>query len=193
MARARQTCAFSTRFTARFCTTVSRPDIGSNCTGGLPRARRLPMANGEIAAELADHYSRANDKSKAVKSFQLAGEQAVAKGADNAAIEQLGAALELVAKLPDDQTSRLQEMRLRILIGPSLTAVKGLGSSETAANYTRALELCQLAGDTSALFEALSGLWTFHLVRAELREAEALAQQLLASACESKDGPHLAF
>ena len=72
-------------------------------------------------------------------------------------------------------------------------AVKGLGSSDTAANYTRALELCQLTGDNSALFEALSGLWTFHLVRAELREADALVQQLLASADESKDDSHLAF
>jgi predicted ATPase len=147
----------------------------------------------EIAAELADHYSRANDKSKAVKYFQLAGEQAVAKGADNAAIGQLGAALELTSKLPDDRATRLQEMRLRILIGPSLMAVKGQASSETGANYTRALALCELAGDISALFEALSGLWVFHLVRAELREADALAQQLLASAHESKDDSRLAL
>ena len=84
-------------------------------------------------------------------------------------------------------------MRLRILIGPSLMAVKGLGSSETAANYMRASELCRLTGDTSALFEALSGLWTFHLVRAEHREAGALVQQLLASTLESKDNSHLAF
>ena len=144
-------------------------------------------------AELAHQYRRAGNPEKAIEYLRRAGEQAAAKGADSGAIAQLGAALELVAKLPDDQTSRLQEIRLRILIGPSLMAVKGLGSSETAANYTRARELCQLAGDTSALFEALSGLWTFHLVRAELREADALGQQLLASARESKDDSHLAF
>jgi predicted ATPase len=148
---------------------------------------------GEIATELAHHYTRANDKNKAIHYFQLAGEQAAAKGADGATLAQLGAALELVAKLPDDPTSRLQEIRLRILIGPSLMAVKGLGSSETAANYTRASELCRLAGDTAALFEALSGLWTFHLVRAEHSEAGALVQQLLASTLESKDNSHLAF
>jgi adenylate cyclase len=72
-------------------------------------------------------------------------------------------------------------------------AVKGQGSSETYANYARALELCQLTGDTSDLFEALSGLWVFHLLRAELREADALAQQLLASARESKDDSRLAY
>jgi predicted ATPase len=143
--------------------------------------------------ELAHQYRRAGNLEKAIEYLRQAGEQAAAKGADSGAIAQLGAALELVAKLPDDHASRLQEMRLRILIGPSLMAVKSLGSSETVANYTRARELCQLAGDTSALFEALSGLWTFHLVRAEHREADALVQQLLASARESKDDSHLAF
>jgi class 3 adenylate cyclase/predicted ATPase len=147
----------------------------------------------DYLAELAHQYRRAGNTEKAVEYLRRAGEQAAAKGADSGAIAQLGVALELVAKLPDDRTSRLQEMRLRILIGPSLMAIKGLGSSETAVNYTRALELCQLVGDNSALFEALSGLWTFHLVRAELREADALVQQLLSSARESKDDSHLAF
>jgi len=144
-------------------------------------------------AELAHQYQRAGNPEKAIEYLRRAGEQAAAQGADSGAIAQLGAALELVAKQADDHPSKLQEMRLRILNGPSLMAVKGLGSSETAANYTRAVELCQLAGDTSALFEALSGLWTFHLVRAELREADVLVQQLLASARESEDDSHLAF
>ena len=152
-------------------------------------ARRLD----DHLAELAHQYHRAGNPEKAIEYLRRAGEQAAAQGADSGAIAQLGAALELVAKLADDHTSRLQEMRLRILIGPSLMALKGLGSAETAANYTRAVELCQLAGDTSALFEALSGLWTFHLVRAELRQADALVEQLLASARESKDDAHLAF
>jgi tetratricopeptide (TPR) repeat protein len=64
-------------------------------------------------------------------------------------------------------------------------SVKGQGSSETGANYQRALELCELVGGTSARFDALWGLWVFHLSRAELGRAAELAQQLLASA--SKD------
>jgi len=72
-------------------------------------------------------------------------------------------------------------------------AVKGQGSSETGANYTRALELCRQTVDTPLLFEALSGLWIFHLVRAEYPEAAGLAQQLLASATERKHDSHLIF
>ncbi len=147
----------------------------------------------EHLAELAHQYRRAGNLEKTIEYLRRAGEQAAAKGTDSGAIAQLGAALELIAKIPDDHTCRLQEIRLRILIGPSLMAVTGQGSSETYANYARALELCQLTGDTSELFEALSGLWVFHLLRAELREADALAQQLLASVRESKDDSRLAY
>jgi class 3 adenylate cyclase/tetratricopeptide (TPR) repeat protein len=143
--------------------------------------------------ELAHQYRRAGNAEKAIEYLRRAGERAAARGADSEAIAQLEAALELIAKQPDDHSSRLQEIRLRILIGPSLMAVKGQGSSETYTNYTRALELCQLTGDTSELFEALSGLWVFHLLRAELREANALAEQLLASTRESKDDSRIAY
>ena len=129
-------------------------------------------------AELAHQYRRGGNLEKAIEYLRRAGELASAKGADNAAIAQLGIALELISKLPEDHGKRLQEIGLPIFAGPSLMAIKGLGSSETAANYTRARELCQLAGDTAALFAALSGLWTFHLVRAEHPEANALVQQL---------------
>ena len=144
-------------------------------------------------AELAHQYRRGGNLEKAIEYLTRAGEQTAAKGADNGAIAQLGTALELISELPDDQGNRVQEIRLRILIGPSLMAVKGQGASEIGANYTRALELCQLAGDTSALFEALSGLWVFHLLRAELRDAEALAERLLTSVGESKDDTRLAY
>ncbi len=142
---------------------------------------------------MAPLSSLSGNVEKTIEYLRRAGEQAAAKGTDTGAIAQLGAALELIAEIPGDQSSRLQEIRLRILIGPSLMAVTGQGSSETYANYARAVELCHLTGDTSELFEALSGLWVFHLLRAELREADALAQQLLASARESKDDSHLAY
>ncbi len=144
-------------------------------------------------AELAHQYRRGGNLEKAIEYLCRAGEQAAAKGADNGAIAQLGTALGLISKLPGEHANWLQEIRLRVLIGPSLMAVKGQGSSEVGANYTRALELCRLAGDTTALFEALSGLWVFRLLRAELRDADTLAQQLLASVRDSKDDSHVAY
>ena len=136
-------------------------------------------------AELVHHYRAAGNLEKAVEYLRRAGKRAAARGAESIAIEQLETALELVAKLPDDHGRRLQEIRLRILLGTSLMSVKGQGSPETGANYKRALELCELVGGTSARFDALWGLWVFHLSRSELERAAELAQQLLASA--SKD------
>ena len=144
-------------------------------------------------AELVHQYRQGGNLRKAIEYLGRAGEQAAAKGAENDAITHLGAAIELISKLSEDQSNRLQEIRLRILIGPSLMVVKGQGSSETGVNYMRALELCQQAADTSLLFEALSGLWIFHLVRTEYRDAAALAQQLLASAPECKDSSILSL
>jgi DNA-binding winged helix-turn-helix (wHTH) protein/predicted ATPase len=149
--------------------------------------------SGEIAAQLAHHFGRGGSPEKAIEYLSLAGERAAANGADNDVMALLDAALDLVDKLQENHLRRLRELRLRISIGPSLMAMKGLGSAEAGANYTRALELARLTEDISTLFEPLSGLWTFHLVRAEHRQAEALAKQLLASAGESKDDSHSAF
>ena len=186
---------FFTRCTRKCFTNGCPSENARKFIDGLAETEEVAYGEraSEIAAQLAHHFGRGGSSEKAIEYLIRAGEHAASNGADNEVIAQLDAALELVAKLQDDRVRRLQELRLRISIGPSLMAIKGLGSSETAANYTRALELSQLTEDTRALFEALSGLWTFHLVRAEHREAEALVQQLLGSARESKDDPHSAF
>ena len=50
-------------------------------------------------AELAHQYRRGGNLEKAIEYLCLAGEQAAARGADNGAIEQLGAALELIIEV----------------------------------------------------------------------------------------------
>src|SRR5262249_12076031 len=149
---------------------VAETEEAAYCEGG-----------GEIAAQLAHHFWRGGDPEKGIEDFVRSGEEAAAHRAGNKGVGLLEAALAVLGKLQDERARRVQELRLRISIGPSLMAMKGLGSTETAANYTRALELSRLTEDISLVFEALSGLWTFHLVRAGHREAGALVNQLLAS------------
>src|SRR5215467_7502909 len=48
----------------------------------------------EVATELANHYSRANDKQKAIQYFQLAGQRAVARGAMTEGERHFAGALE---------------------------------------------------------------------------------------------------
>jgi predicted ATPase len=65
--------------------------------------------------------------------------------------------------------------------------VKGGASPEVVRAFTRALELCELVGDTPESFPALWGQWHVHLMRAELRTAYELAGQLLQRAENAHD------
>ena len=134
---------------------------------------------GEIAAQLANHYSRANDAAKAVKYFQLAGDRAVARSAMVEAERHYHRAIELLGTLPEDPKRNRRELELQLALGPVLIAVKGYGALETELAYTRARQLCERLGDDTELFPALFGLWPMHLVRGELTKAHELAQGLL--------------
>jgi predicted ATPase len=58
-------------------------------------------------------------------------------------------------------------------------ATRGYAASEVEYAYARARELCRQVGETPQLFQALWGLWYFHLVRAEFQTARELGEQLL--------------
>ena len=54
-----------------------------------------------------------------------------------------------------------------------------MAAQEVERTYARARELCIRVGDTPQLFSVLSGLWWCYEVRADLRSAHELAEQLL--------------
>jgi predicted ATPase len=150
--------------------------------------------SGEIATELADHYSRANDKNKAAKYFQLAGERAVGRCAMLEAEYHFARALELLSALPANLERDRRELVLQLAAGPALLAVKGFAAPETEHAYTRARELCAQLGDpTEDLFSALYGLWGTHLLRGELRRSYELAEQLLRRAETAHDAGLLIY
>ena len=95
------------------------------------------------------------------------------------AIRHLTTALELLKSLPDTLERTRRELELQIALGAPLIATKGYGAPEVGAAYDRALELCRKIGETPELFPVLFGLWAFYLVRAELKKARELAEQLL--------------
>jgi class 3 adenylate cyclase/predicted ATPase len=137
--------------------------------------------------ELAHHYSRSDNVAKAVKYLGQAGQQALQRPAYADAISSLSAALTLLHRLPVDPKRFQRELLLQLALGPALIAVKGLAALEVERAYTRARELCDLLDDPPELFPALWGLWAVHLVRAELRRASELAEQLLRRAQSAND------
>jgi class 3 adenylate cyclase/tetratricopeptide (TPR) repeat protein/ribosomal protein L40E len=135
--------------------------------------------------ELAHHYSRSNDPAKAFEYMARAAEQAGRRSAYSEIIAHIDAALGLLAALPESEQRDLDELRVRITLGPALMAVKGFSSEETRRSCERACEIARRRGAATALFTTLNFLWGFHFTRGDAksvlevsRELTTIAQQM---------------
>ena len=129
--------------------------------------------------ELAHHYSRSDNIEKAVEYLERAGQQAAQRSAYSDAISSLGAAIDLLQRLPDGPERAQRELLLQLALAPALIAVKSWSGPEVERAYTRARQLCERLGDPPELFPSLYGMWVVHVLRAELRKAYELAEQVL--------------
>jgi len=133
----------------------------------------------EIAAELAVHFERGRDFSRAIRYLRQAGENATRQSAHSEAINLFTKGLALLRTLPHTDERTQQEIRLHLALGLPLTTLKGYASPEVEYAYTRARQLCQQMGETRYLFPAVLGLGGVRQNQAEFRKARVLAQQLL--------------
>ncbi|MEM5313086.1 adenylate/guanylate cyclase domain-containing protein [Paraburkholderia sp. JHI869] len=129
--------------------------------------------------ELAHHYSLSGNVPKAVEYLHSAGQQAWQRSANAEALRQLGMALDLLAGLPETPERADRELALRLAIGPVLMAARGWASRDVEATYSRALELCRLAGQTPHQFRAQTGLRMFYQLSGEYKTAKEIAERLL--------------
>jgi predicted ATPase/DNA-binding winged helix-turn-helix (wHTH) protein len=157
--------------------------------------RRLEAGYGprvqEIAAELAMHFVWGRETPRAVYYLRLAGENALRLSAYQEALSHLQHGLVMLQTLPDTPERTQHELRLRMALGPALMATKGYVAPDVAANYKRARELCQQAGDRPQSFPVLWGLWQFANGSAQHQTAWELGGQLLAVAQQSDDPVHV--
>jgi DNA-binding winged helix-turn-helix (wHTH) protein/predicted ATPase len=144
---------------------------------------RLEQAYGtqtrDVAAELALHFERGWEYSRAVYHLRQAGENASRRGAHAEAMHLLTKGLELLQRLPETPERARQELQLQMALGTSLIVVKGYAGPELEKVYRRAQALCQQLGETRGLFSALLGLCALHHNRAEFRQARDLAEHML--------------
>jgi predicted ATPase len=134
---------------------------------------------GAIAAELAVHFERAADHKRAAKYFQRAADKAIRRFAYREAVTLSRRGLELLLRLPDSPERAEQELCLQLTLGMPLIATEGYAAAAVGAAYLRARELARQMGDTCDLAEVLWGLWTFYTLKAELRTARNIAEELL--------------
>jgi predicted ATPase len=107
-----------------------------------------------------------------------AGQQAIQRSAHVDAISNLTAAIDLLQKLPDSPARIQRELPLQLAVGPAFIAVRGWGAPEIERTFVRARDLCEQLGDPDAIFLVSNGLWAASFIRADLRVANELAEQL---------------
>lgn len=134
---------------------------------------------GDQLSQVAHHYSRSDNVSKAIEYLGRAGQQAIQRSVHAEAIGNLRAALRLVEALPNSSERVKQEAPLQLALGVSLQAVKGYGSDDVAQAYGRARVLSEQIGDDLQLVAALRGESLYHTTRANYRTALEVGERLL--------------
>ena len=136
---------------------------------------------------VAYHYAQAREITAAINYWLKAGRQASRRSAFMEAMTHIQTALKLLEELPEDRTRLELELQLQQSLANASIAANGFGAAETLVAFNRALVLCRELGGVPQIFAVLNGLVGAHLMRGEIQNARAAAQDLLALALEGND------
>lgn len=167
-----------------------RPTRRASLSGAVAQALlgcHSAERDGEVVSQLALLFEAARDFTRATDYFLRAAQSAYGVFAyqEAGALAQRG--LDLLKMRPEGAERDQRELGLQMTLGLALTPVKTQVSEEVRQAFRRARELCQKIGENPALIKAIYGLWTVHVVRADHRIADELADQLLRLAQQSGD------
>jgi predicted ATPase len=125
------------------------------------------------------HFERGANHKQAAKYLQQAADNAMRRFAYQEAVDLSRRGLELISKLPDTPERAQQELCLQLTLGVPLIATQGYASPDVGSVYLKARKLYEQLGQTPDVAEVLWGLWTFHILRAELATAREIAEEFL--------------
>ena len=141
---------------------------------------------------VARHFSEAGLPEKAIPFWLRAGRLAAARSANVEAIAHLRSGLECAQALVPGASRSNFELSLQLALGGPLIATRGFASNEAEAVYQRAQELSRELQSEADLFAALRGLAYVYQVRANLREATGLVEEVVGLAKRRADPELLA-
>jgi class 3 adenylate cyclase/tetratricopeptide (TPR) repeat protein len=135
-------------------------------------------AQAELRPELiAFHYSAAQMDEPAAEFWTKAGQRSIANAAYVEAINQFGAALDHVGRLPPSAQRSRREIELRASLGVALLTTRGYAAHEVGEMYSRAALLCKEIGSELPL-RVLYGVWAVNLVRGDVASVELMLPDL---------------
>src|SRR5215469_13099316 len=129
----------------------------------------------ENCTEIARHYRRSGNATKAIEYLRRAGLRAFQRSAHAEAIAHFTAALELVQGLPKSRSRAELELALQNGLEAPLGSVRGWGSVEYEQVCERRRVLADEVGNTSELCRVIFNLASTASARAEFQKAEELA------------------
>jgi predicted ATPase len=127
---------------------------------------------------MAHHCAEAGLTDKAVSYSLKAGQQMMARSAMPEAVSQLQKGLALLTTLPFDDRRQRLELDIQASIAQALLVSEGYAASAVAEAYGRARILAEQLNRRDYLPLLAHGLWAFHLIRDELKQSVALAEQM---------------
>jgi class 3 adenylate cyclase/predicted ATPase len=130
-------------------------------------------------AELAHHYSRSGNLSKALEYNERTGRQAVERSAYGQAMRDFTTAMELLQRLPQSAERDQRELALQTNLGPVLYATKGWAALETEKVLLRRHELAKTTGTAEQQFAAVVGWWGIAYASGKLSEARERLKEIL--------------
>jgi tetratricopeptide (TPR) repeat protein len=133
----------------------------------------------QIATELAYHYLQAGDAENALRYLETALDQCLRVCAYREALVHANRALELIAELPDTPERARRELKLILRWSAPTKALGGWTSPDLKPRYDRARELLRHVGESAEAMEFSFAVWTYYLVRCELKESRDIAGQCL--------------
>jgi tetratricopeptide (TPR) repeat protein len=129
--------------------------------------------------DLANHYLRGNDTSKATRYAELAAEQAISRGAYPQAMSLVETALKLVEKLPDAVEGSRAELGLHTIESTVAIVLHGASSKERERVIRRMCELAEALGARDQFVGALSTLSGLYFTQGESAKGLELATRCL--------------
>lgn len=127
---------------------------------------------------LAQHYQAAGLYEQALRAWGAAAKRASERWAMAEAVEHFERALEILTLIPDSPQRARHELGVCTALGNALIASRGYTAPRTGEVYDRARMLGEQLGDTAAVIRAANGQWSFHLMRSEISQAMAVAEDL---------------